>query len=183
MFGSKRWQPAAALAGGLVVFVALAGCRTFEGAAPQGGDPTDHAGHPSPSSGEMSPAVAATSQAVSPGQPAKTLSPDPLDAPAPTSVLEAQRSAEMAEGDHGGHGTGTYRQVDAGRGPRAYEGSEPQPPGAEPHQHDPAPPASGHEGHSQEAAVYACPMHPEVTSNAPGKCSKCGMVLVERRKE
>jgi len=22
---------------------------------------------------------------------------------------------------------------------------------------------------------YSCPMHPEVTSNKPGKCSKCGM--------
>lgn len=31
----------------------------------------------------------------------------------------------------------------------------------------------------QAAAVYACPMHPEVTSDKPGKCSKCGMDLVE----
>jgi hypothetical protein len=192
---NKRWQPAAALAGGLVAFVALAGCRTFEGAAPQGDqDPIDHAGH-SPAAGEISPAA---SPAVLPGQPAATLSPDPLDAPAPTSVLEAQRSAEMAGGDHGGHGShgaGTYRQVDAGRGPEAHQGSEPQTSGAEGHQHHPAPPPpSGHEGHSHEppsaeapeteAAVYACSMHPEVTSNAPGKCSKCGMELelVERRK-
>ncbi len=27
------------------------------------------------------------------------------------------------------------------------------------------------------ATVYACPMHPEVTSDKPGKCSKCGMDL------
>jgi len=26
--------------------------------------------------------------------------------------------------------------------------------------------------------VYSCPMHPEVTSDKPGKCSKCGMNLV-----
>ncbi|MBC7922387.1 MAG: hypothetical protein H7Z75_15010 [Ferruginibacter sp.] len=26
--------------------------------------------------------------------------------------------------------------------------------------------------------VYSCPMHPEVTSNSAGKCSKCGMALV-----
>lgn len=82
--------------------------------------------------------------AAPPGQPAMTLRPDPLDAPAPTSVEDAQRSAEMSEemkgmGDHGGHGGGTYRQVDAGRGPGAYEGSEPQTP-AEPHHHDPPPP-------------------------------------------
>jgi hypothetical protein len=30
--------------------------------------------------------------------------------------------------------------------------------------------------------VYACPMHPEVTSTQPGqKCPKCGMALVPRR--
>jgi multidrug efflux pump subunit AcrA (membrane-fusion protein) len=28
--------------------------------------------------------------------------------------------------------------------------------------------------------VYACPMHPEVTSHAPGNCSICGMPLEER---
>lgn len=96
-------------------------------------------------------------------------------------------------GGHGGHGGGTYRHVDAGRGPEAYEGSEPQTPGAE-HQHGgPATPApSGHEAHSQHeppaggteetADVYACPMHPEVTSSAPGTCPKCGMTLVKRRK-
>lgn len=27
------------------------------------------------------------------------------------------------------------------------------------------------------AAVYACPMHPEVKSDKPGSCSKCGMDL------
>lgn len=26
-------------------------------------------------------------------------------------------------------------------------------------------------------AVYRCPMHPEVTSDRPGKCPKCGMTL------
>jgi Heavy metal binding domain len=23
--------------------------------------------------------------------------------------------------------------------------------------------------------AYACPMHPEITNDGPGKCSKCGM--------
>jgi hypothetical protein len=27
---------------------------------------------------------------------------------------------------------------------------------------------------------YSCPMHPEVTSNKPGKCPKCGMALVKK---
>jgi Heavy metal binding domain len=31
---------------------------------------------------------------------------------------------------------------------------------------------------SQAAKKYTCPMHPEVISDKPGKCSKCGMNLV-----
>ncbi len=31
-------------------------------------------------------------------------------------------------------------------------------------------------------ATYTCPMHPEVKQNQPGKCSKCGMNLVEKMK-
>lgn len=164
MFGNDKAVAALAIAGGLVALAALAG-------------------------GKKEPSVASKSAAAfreaaatppSPGQPARTLRPDALDAPAATSVQEAQRSAEMAEEmtGHGGHGAGAYRQVDAGRGPGAHEGSEPQAPGAGAHQ--------GHEhaGEAAEAAaVYVCPMHPEVTSNGPGRCPKCGMALVERRKE
>ena len=29
--------------------------------------------------------------------------------------------------------------------------------------------------------VYTCPMHPEVTSDKPGQCPKCGMDLVEKK--
>ena len=150
-----------------------------------------HAGH-SPAQGGMEPATAATaSKAAAPGQPAGTLKPDALDAPAATSVADAQRSAEIAEemsgagsqgahggheghggqgspGGHGGHGSGTYVHVDAGREMAAQEES---------HAHH------GH-GMAEEASeVYVCPMHPEVTSSTPGKCPKCGMDLVKRRKE
>jgi hypothetical protein len=30
--------------------------------------------------------------------------------------------------------------------------------------------------------VYTCPMHPEVTSDKPGRCPKCGMDLVPKEK-
>ena len=32
----------------------------------------------------------------------------------------------------------------------------------------------------QMAIAYTCPMHPEVTSDKPGKCPKCGMDLVKK---
>lgn len=144
-------------------------------------DQNEHAGH------DMSPQSpsAAAPLTVSPGQPAKTLVPDPLDAPVATSVVDSQRSAEMAEemsGGHGAHGAGTYRQTDAGRGPERHEGSEPQTPGHEGRQRGDHSDHGAHdENENEAAAAYVCPMHPEVTSATPGKCPKCGMDLVKRR--
>lgn len=136
---------------------------------------TGHAGHSAAGGG-----TPARPGEDLPAQPAGILRPDSVDAPAATSVLDARRSAEMNQamsGGHGGHGASTYRQIDAGRGPGAHEGSEPQTPGAGPQEHDHGASAA------TDAAVYACPMHPEVTSDRPGTCPKCGMNLVERRKE
>ena len=31
------------------------------------------------------------------------------------------------------------------------------------------------------ATTYTCPMHPEVASDKPGKCPKCGMTLVPKK--
>ena len=33
---------------------------------------------------------------------------------------------------------------------------------------------------NMHSAMYSCPMHPEVTSAKPGKCSKCGMALEKK---
>lgn len=32
-----------------------------------------------------------------------------------------------------------------------------------------------------KAVIYTCPMHPEVQSDKPGSCPKCGMTLVEKK--
>ena len=36
---------------------------------------------------------------------------------------------------------------------------------------------------TMNSVKYTCPMHPEITSNKPGKCSKCGMSLTASKKE
>jgi hypothetical protein len=38
-------------------------------------------------------------------------------------------------------------------------------------------------GTTEAKTVYTCPMHPEVVSDKPGKCSKCGMNLVPKAKK
>lgn len=37
------------------------------------------------------------------------------------------------------------------------------------------------QGSKGAQVVYTCPMHPEVTSDKPGKCPKCGMTLVVKQ--
>jgi len=37
-----------------------------------------------------------------------------------------------------------------------------------------------HSGHEQQAAIYTCPMHPEIIRDKPGNCPICGMTLVKK---
>lgn len=37
------------------------------------------------------------------------------------------------------------------------------------------------EGTTPRAAIYTCPMHPQVQSDNPGKCPICGMTLVKKK--
>lgn len=53
---------------------------------------------------------------------------------------------------------------------------------AEKHSHEHGS-AGDTEHEAMDKTVYTCPMHPEVLSNVPGSCPKCGMKLVEKDKK
>lgn len=70
----------------------------------------------------------------------------------------------------------------------SHHESVPPAPALQPDEFDAAAPVSVAEaaktaGPAVETALYACPMHPEVTSDQPGKCPKCGMTLIQRTKK
>ncbi|MHB0968538.1 MAG: heavy metal-binding domain-containing protein [Thermoanaerobaculia bacterium] len=124
--------------------------------------------------------------------PAATLTTDAFDAPAAISVAEAAKAANNVP-------DGEIRHVVPGQDhenpptpqPAIRSGSGGQPGHAQ-HRQTPAPTAgaAGHAGHGGAAAgapatpqaqIYTCPMHPEVTSDKPGTCPRCGMALVKTK--
>jgi hypothetical protein len=66
---------------------------------------------------------------------------------------------------------------------RVSEPAPPTPPPTAPAAPTVNPAAHDHGSHARgkdAAVVYTCPMHPEVVSNRPGRCPKCGMKLEPR---
>jgi hypothetical protein len=135
-----------------------------------------------------------TTAAVARLDPDATLSTDAFDAPAAISVAEAVKAANnVPDGD--------IRHVVPGQDHEnpptpqpAIRSGQTSPTGHGQHGTTPAPApktgAPGHAGHggaatgaaaTPQAQVYTCPMHPEVTSDKPGTCPKCGMALVKKK--
>lgn len=103
-----------------------------------------------------SPAPAPVSQSpIDPSNPSASAGMTPTTAAAPP-----QAPATAAGAEHAGHA----------------HGSE-----STPHQHGASGAASAVTDAAAASVTYVCPMHPEVTSTAPGVCPKCNMKLVPKK--
>lgn len=131
---------------------------------------------------------------LEPIDPAATLGVDPFDTPSLVSVSEALKANNVADGDIRHIVPGQDHENPPTPQPAFRDGT-----GQAGHARDgrtvPATPATAAPDHSAhggstsagasqkpaETAVYTCPMHPDVTSDKPGTCPKCGMALVKKR--
>jgi hypothetical protein len=110
--------------------------------------------------------------ASEPRRPPSALDPSSPDAPeSPPASLPSALAAPVAsqsagsEQGHAGHGSAA---------PSCDAGTSAAPPGTG-HAHHGGPDSSRDAG---AATVYTCAMHPEVRSDKPGTCPKCGMKLM-----
>lgn len=161
-----------------------AGMDHTKGAATEAG----HAGHGAPVAADVSPAAGVDHSRMHHGAAgtaagslsgggvrpvsAGGLAPDAFDAPAATSVRESAKAIE-------GRGDEVQR-----RGITPGEDRE-NPPTPAPATRDvngslPATGSGADAAAGSTATLYVCPMHPEVTSDQPGTCPKCGMDLVKK---
>jgi hypothetical protein len=102
------------------------------------------------------------------------LKPDEFDAAAPLSVAEAIKAANnVPDGDIRHIVPGTDRENPPNSQPAVRDTDAPAVP-TDHSAHDAADDANG--------MGYTCPMHPEVVSDEPGTCPKCGMALVKKSK-
>jgi len=107
-------------------------------------------------------------------RPLETTAAPPM-APVPPGPAAAM--AEPSGDEHAGHHPGSSPGPAAAPAPAASGPAK-----ADEHAgHHPPDGATPHSAASSSAApIYACPMHPEVTSPKPGKCPKCGMQLEKK---
>lgn len=150
----------------------------------------DHSAH----EGVASSTAQVSTSAPDGGSAAGTLAVDPFDAPSPLSVAEATKAANnVPDGDIRHIVPGQDHEHPRAPRPVTQDGgtqSRPKPPATT--TSAPRPSTDGHARHrgasatkkpaaTPRAVVYTCPMHPEVTSNKPGTCPKCGMALVKKK--
>jgi hypothetical protein len=139
----------------IAVSLALAGC-----AAPplNPAVSTDHPANPNAAEAPMQP-------------------PSPTLAAGPSAELAPPTSGSMPGMQHAGHDMGGMKHDQNGmqHGGGGMKGMDHDMPGMMPDVPSSQPPTT------QAAVLYTCTMHPEVLSNKPGKCPKCGMKLVVKK--
>lgn len=151
------------------------------GAATQTDPHAAHRSGASPVADRVVIAAPQTNAALRKLQPGATLQPDVFDAARPAPVAEAAKAREPM--DHSGHTRGITAGEDEANPPTPMPATR----DGEAFRGESAPPAAGHD-HAAGAsaapaaeAMYSCPMHPEITSDKPGTCPKCGMALVKKK--